>query len=208
MSQYAKVFVVDGDPRGRYAVTSAGHAMGVGAIALETAEAFLALGGDLPGCIVTEYRLSGANGVELQKQLQSRGCISPFILAVSSARTSLVVRAMKAGALTVLEKPYQEEELWEAIRDGVAKDAELRGRRQRHAESRRRLASLSANEQVVLEQVARGKQNKAIAAMLGVSLRTIENRRRSVLAKLGVGSVAELVALKLSAESSSAVAPC
>jgi FixJ family two-component response regulator len=171
--------------------------MGVVVQSYQSAEEFLAAYSDQPGCIVTDYRLGGMNGIELQQELLHRGFGAPVIIVTAHARTSLAVRAMKAGALTVFDKPYEDDALWEAICEALAQDAERRKRQRESEEIRRRFDSLNAKEIAVLDLLVQGKQNKTMAQQLDVSLRTIENRRRSVFAKLGVGSVAELVTLKV-----------
>ncbi|MEM9353303.1 MAG: response regulator [Planctomycetota bacterium] len=163
-----------------------------------SAETFLdSYNGD-PGCLVTDYRMPGMNGLELVKELQQRDRSLPFVLVTAYARTPLVVEAMRLGALSVLEKPCNDDELWQVIRQGLSVDAVQREALQKTAHTREKLSSLTQKEQQVLDLVLAGEPNKTMAERLGVSLRTIENRRRNVFQKLEVGTVAELVTAVLS----------
>jgi two-component system response regulator FixJ len=119
------------------------------------------------------------------------------IALTSRANTAAVVRAMRQGAVTVLDKPIQADELAAALSTAIALDAERRLRDEELASVRARFASLSEKERDVLRMIVAGRPNKAMANALGASLRTIENRRREVFSKLGVRSVAELVTLTL-----------
>ncbi len=158
-----------------------------------SAEAFLDSYRGEPGCLVTDYRMPGMNGLELVEELQRTDRPIPFVLVTAYARTPLVVEAMRLGALSVLEKPCNDDELWQVIRQGLSLDAVQREALQQTAHTREKLSSLTHKEQQVLDLVLAGEPNKAMAERLGVSLRTIENRRRNVFQKLEVGTVAELV---------------
>ena len=109
----------------------------------------------------------------------------PFLLVTAHARTSVVVEAMRRGAVSVLDKPWNDDELWQAIRQAIAIDGKKRESHLHTAATRQKLATLTQKEQEVLELVLAGKPNKLMADRLGVSLRTIENRRRSVFQKIG-----------------------
>ena len=100
---------------------------------------------------------------------------------------------MKQGAVTLLEKPYEEDELWDAVREALDRDAVSRKQHQASEEFRRRLESLTGKERETMELVIGGKTNKLIARELGVSIRTVESRRHNIFEKLEVHSVAELV---------------
>ena len=196
MSPEVIVHVVDDDPQARRSVCALVRSMGLRAEGYESAEEFLAqYTPGSPGCLVTDVRLLGMSGLELQDELRQREIRLPVIVLTGYARTPLTVRALKAGAVTLLEKPYNTDELWDAIRGALWQDAAARTRAERHEELRRRLASLSASEQAVLELLVAGHTNKAIAQQLGVSLRTVENRRHDILAKMQAASVVDLVRL-------------
>jgi FixJ family two-component response regulator len=107
---------------------------------------------------------------------------------------------MKAGAVTVVEKPWDDGQVERAVREGLALDARRRSQRRENDEFHARLAALTDKEREVLRMMVDGKANKTMATLLGASLRTVENRRRSIFTKLDVRSVAELVAAVLKAE--------
>jgi FixJ family two-component response regulator len=200
MSNEAIVFVVDDDAQSRDAVCALIASMGVRADGYSSAEEFLGTYGNQHGCVVADLRMRGLSGVELQEELRRRGLEIPVIILTAHAHTAAVVRAMRNGAVTVLDKPLNEDDLWQAVRAGLNLDAERRRDRQELAGVRRRFDSLTDKERDVLRMIVAGRPNKAMANSIGASLRTVENRRREVFSKLGVRSVAELVALSLRVE--------
>lgn len=200
MTHDAVVFVVDDDAQSREAVCALVRSMNLCAEPLASAEEFLARYADEPGCLVADLRMRGLSGIELQEELRRRGVGIPVIVVTGHAHTAAVVRAMQAGAVTVLDKPPHEDELWQALRTALARDADRRAKLAAQAERRARFASLTEKERDVLQMIVAGRPNKAMANKIGASLRTVENRRREVFSKLGVRSVAELVAMSLKME--------
>ncbi len=198
MAVEATVFVVDDDERARKSVCALVRSLGVRAEAYASAEEFL--GGyrpGSPGCLVTDIRRLGMSGLDLQDRLVEQGIRLPVIVLTAYPRTRSTVRAMKAGALTLLEKPYDEEELWAAIRRALAQDSAGRAEAQRRREIQARTALLTPAERLVMNLIVQGKPNKTIAKRLDLSTRTVESRRHEVFAKMGVESVAELVRLAI-----------
>ena len=192
------VFVVDDDERARKSVCALVCSLGVRAEAFSSAEEFLGRyrPGD-PGCLVTDIRMLGMSGLDLQDRLAEQGIRLPVIVLTAYPRTRSTVRAMKAGALTLLEKPYDEEELWDAIRRALTQEAACRAEVQRRREILARLARLTPAERIVMNLIVQGKPNKTIAKQLDLSTRTVESRRHEVFTKMGVESVAELVRLAI-----------
>jgi two-component system response regulator DctR len=158
-----------------------------------SAEELLQTYADRPGCVLASDRLPGMGGLDLQAELQRREFLVPLILMTAKPETQLIVQAMRNGAVAVLDKPCAQDALWNALETALAVDAERRYRRGRQASMHERLGSLTDQEREVMWQIVDGSPNKITASRLGVSVRTIENRRRSVFAKLGIRSVAELV---------------
>jgi two-component system, LuxR family, response regulator FixJ len=192
------VFVVDDDPRARNSVCALVQSLGLEAQAFSSAEEFIdGYAPEQPGCLVSDVRMAGMSGLDLQDQLKERGIGIPIVLLTAYPRTSSTVRAIKAGAVTLLEKPYNDDELWDAIRKALAQDTAGRAESERHAEIQARAAKLTPSERAVMDLIVQGKPNKFIAAHLDLSLRTVENRRQGVFAKMGVASVAELVKLAI-----------
>lgn len=193
---HATVFVVDDDQQSRNSVCALVRSMGVAAEAFGSAEEFLeSLPVGRSGCLVTDYRMLGMNGLDLQRELERRGVSLPFVVVTAYACTSLAVRAMQAGAVTVLDKPYADNDLWDAICEALARDAKLRDEQQQVVEMRQRVETLTTSERAVLERLLQGLVNKQIAKQLSVSLRTVESRRHEIMVKLGVKSLPELFRL-------------
>lgn len=197
----ATVFVVDDEQQARDSVCALVQSMNFRAKAFDSAEAFLQEYDGAAGCVVTDYRMAGLNGLELQERLSEQGHEIPVIIVTAYARTPMTVRAIKNGAITMLDKPYSEDDLWRAIREGLTLDEQRRQECSERAELTTRMASLNEKERQVLDLIVAGEPNKAMANKLDVSLRTIENRRRTVFSKLGAQTVAELVTLVLMQQS-------
>jgi FixJ family two-component response regulator len=190
------IFVVDDDPAGRESLCDLLRSQGRVCEAYESAQEFVAqFDRDRCGCIVTDYRMPGMNGIELQAALAERGSRLPVIVVSGFADVPVAVRAMQSGAVTLLQKPYDREELLASV-DAAAQLAVSRW--QHDADSRQiaaRLASLSPDEQQVMQMLVAGKPNKTVARELDIGLRTVERRRQQILEKVGVGSLPELAAL-------------
>lgn len=195
------VYVVDDDAQARKAVTTLVEAMGVATFGFNSAEEFLAAyDGRRPACLVTDVRMIGMSGLELQEELIRRGVDISVVVLTGFATTPGTVRAMRNGALTLLEKPCRDDELWEAIRDGLAADRRLHSLQSGVDEIRSRFETLTAKEREVLSHVAAGEANKVIARRLDVSLRTVELHRQNVFQKMGADSLAELVRMVVAIE--------
>lgn len=190
------IFVVDDDPELLSSVCALVSSMGYAAAPFASAEVFLAHG-DLGqrGVVVADLRMPGMGGLELQEELTRRGLHLPVIILTAFARTPITVRALKAGAVTMIDKPCHDDDLWQAIRDALAAEAAARAEHQGRSQTLDRVASLTAEERHVLDLLVTGKPNKAIAKDLGLSVRTIEKRRHQVYVKMGVDSLAQLVKL-------------
>jgi FixJ family two-component response regulator len=201
MTATQTVYVVDDARQARDSVCALVRSMGIEAQAFATAEALLeSLPADARGCVVTDVRMDGGmSGDELQAKLNERQIALPIIVLTAYAKTPLTVKVMKAGALTLLEKPYREDELWDAIRQALVLDASQHNEVARRQEIQRSFDQLSPQEVEVLRGIMAGKPNKQIAKQLDVSLRTIESRRHAIFEKFQVKSVAELVRAVLEA---------
>jgi two-component system, LuxR family, response regulator FixJ len=203
VSDQPVIFVVDDDDQARKAVMALIGAMGIETLGFASAEDFLAhYEGRRPACLVTDVRMLGMSGLELQEELRRRGVTIPVIVLTAFASTPGTVRAMKNGAVTLLEKPCRDDELWEAVRDGLAADRLALVADVARDEVRRRFATLSAKEREVLQYITAGDANKVVARKMGVSVRTVEIHRRGVFKKMGANSLAELVRLVVTVENS------
>lgn len=201
MEKEPTVFVVDDEEQSRGSVCALVQSMGMSAESFPSAEQFLrCYRKGRPGCLVTDVRMPGMNGLELQEELERRGIGLPLIVITGYARTSSTVRAVQRGAVTVLDKPYENDDLGEAIREGLALDAARRDDHERRREIHVRIASLAPSERDVLDLMIQGLPNKAIAKRLNVSIRTVESRRHAVFSKMLAPSVAALIRTMMIAE--------
>jgi two-component system, LuxR family, response regulator FixJ len=157
-----------------------------------SAEAFLASGGTA-ACIVSDVRMPGLSGLDLQRALDARGSAAPLILITGHGDVAMAVTAMRDGAFDFIEKPYNAEKLIASIESALAAEQKLRTRETDKAEIRRRIAELSPRQRQVMDLVAQGRSSKQIAIALDISPRTVENYRAWVMERLGAANVAELV---------------
>ena len=146
-----------------------------------------------PGCLVVDIRMPGINGLELQEELARRGCRLPVVIVTGHADVGLAVRAMKAGAVDFIEKPYSEDDMLRAVTAGLAQVADSRDGLAAGEQARSRVAALTPREREVLERLVAGMPNKVIAHELGISPRTVEIHRANLMEKLSCRSLAEVV---------------
>ncbi len=194
----ARVYVVDDDPAARDSVAALVESMGVQAECYSSAEDFLAaFDPHQHGCLVSDVRMMSMSGLELQQKLIEMGCPLPIILSTAYADVPLAVTAMSNGAVTVLEKPCRDHELWNAIRTALDRDLYEREASQERRRLAELYATLSPEERQVLEFLVEGAPNKTIATKLDVSVRTIETRRKQIFEKMQVRSLGALVRLAI-----------
>jgi FixJ family two-component response regulator len=158
-------------------------------------EFFAAHDPEVPGCLVTDLRMPGMSGLELQHALQARGIDRSIVFITAQGDIATTVQAMKAGAVTFLPKPVRRAELVAAVEEAIAKDAAVRARHRELHEISRRLASLTPREREVLDLVATGMLNKQIAAELGAAEKTIKVHRGRIMDKMQVRTATALVGL-------------
>jgi FixJ family two-component response regulator len=187
------VFLVDDDPRVREALCSLISSVGLRVAAFGSAAEFLAFEKpDAPCCLVLDLQLPGVNGLELQRELAG-GESPPIIFISGHGDIPSSVRAMKAGAIEFLSKPFGEQELLQAIDAALALDGTARQKRSELAELRKSYSLLTPREREVLPFVVAGFANKETAGELGTSEITIGVHRGQIMRKMGARSLAELV---------------
>ncbi len=202
------VFIVDDDPAARKSLALLVEPMGVATESFSSAEEFLsAIDRSRRGCLLTDVRMLGMSGVELQEKLIELGIELPVIVITAYGDVPLAVRAMKSGAVTFLEKPCRDAELWDAIRAALAQDAADSEKRSRLEDVQSRFKQLSENERQVMQLLLSGKPHKAIARTLDISLRTVESRRARVLKKMRTETLVELGQLLADMKSETTVGP-
>jgi two-component system response regulator FixJ len=159
-----------------------------------SAETFLAsLEGDKPACVVSDVRMPGMSGLDLQRALKAQGRDVPVILITGHGDIAMAVTAMKEGAFDFIEKPYDAEYLIARIEKALTAEQELRSKESQRLELLERIAELSPRQKEVMQLVAEGLSNKQIALQLGISPRTVENYRAWVMERMDASNVAELV---------------
>jgi FixJ family two-component response regulator len=152
-----------------------------------------------PGCLVLDVRMPKISGLGLQERLAQLPLRPPIIIMTGHAEVPTALRAMRQGAVDFLQKTFSEAELYEAIQRALAQDVEFRTAHARRDSLNVRFSQLSAAEMLVLQQVLMGEANKRIAAKLGISRRTVEDRRARLMQKLEVETLADLVRLAVEA---------
>jgi FixJ family two-component response regulator len=188
------VYVVDDDPSIRQAVTTLIRSIGMKVRTFGSTREFLSdQRPDAPGCLVLDVRLPDVGGLELQRELADADVRLPIIFITGHADVPMTVRAMKAGAVEFLTKPFRGQELLEAIQTAIARDRIAWSERAEMAVLRARFDSLTAREKEVLVLVVSGLLNKQVGAELGMSELTVKTHRGRVMQKMEAESLADLV---------------
>jgi len=195
-SALATIFVIDDDRSFLTAVTRWLHVSGYMVKSFTSAAEFIEhYSSDMPGCVIADLRMPGLSGLDLQDTLIKADSPMPVIFLTGHGDIPTSVRAMRHGAEDFLTKRAPKEELLDAVKRALVRDAQAREQRARLRELRARFDALTPREREVLAHVISGQLNKQIAYDLGTSERTIKAHRSSIMAKLGLQSVAELVRL-------------
>ncbi len=194
------VFVVDDDPDIRDSLLLLLQSANFNVEIFASAKAFLDSGAPMrPGCLIADVRMPDMDGLELQSELVRRGISLPVIIITGHGDVPLAVRAMKAGAIDFLEKPFNETALLASIRRAYATGASSMREARAAETAAARMAQLTEREREVLALVVSGRANKEIARELKISPRTVEIHRAHVMEKMEAGSLAELVRITIRA---------
>lgn len=192
----ATVFVVDDDMSFLRAVSRLLRASGLHVTAFDSAEGFLAhIKPDLAGCVVTDLKMPGMDGLALQQALRKTGSLLPILFLTGHGDIPATVQAMRGGADDFLTKHAPKEDLIAAVKRALARNAQSRAEFDHLRALRQPFEALTEREREVLRHVLQGKLNKQIAADLGIHERTVKLHRTSITTKLAVHSVAELAHL-------------
>jgi len=190
------VIVIDDDPMVRRALDSLFRSIGLATTLYESATAFLA---DQPpsrvSCIITDVRMPGVSGLDFQKALTAQGVTTPVIVITGHGDVPMSVGAMKAGAVDFLTKPFRDQDLIDAVNEALERDRRTRERAGDVAGVEARYAQLTPRERQVMDLVVGGLMNKQAAAELGLSEVTVKLHRSSLMRKMQVHTVADLVRL-------------
>ncbi len=190
------VFVIDDDPAVRDSLSWLISSVSLPVLTFSSAREFLdAVAPDQAGCALIDVRMPGISGLELQEALAARSHGLSVIIITAHADVPMAIRAMKAGALDFVEKPFNDQDLLELVHKGMEESVQTVRKAERQHEFWQRLDSLTSRERQILEGIIEGDPNKTIAARLCLSQKTVENHRAKMMKKMQAGSLVELVDL-------------
>ena len=188
------VIVIDDDASICDALSRLIRSVGLRAQTFQSVQDFLqANRPDAPSCLVVDVRLPGSSGLDLQTELSKAGASIPIVFMSGHGDVPMTVRAMKAGAVDFLLKPYREQDMLDAIQNGLAADHRRRAEQAALSDLRSRYAGLTLREKDIMRLVSEGLMNKQIAGVLGISEITVKVHRAKVMKKMAAGSLADLV---------------
>ncbi|WP_455220806.1 response regulator transcription factor [Kaarinaea lacus] len=192
------VYIVDDDEAVRHSLYLLIQSVGLMAKCCASAHAFLeTYDASRPGCLILDVRMPEMSGLDLQRVLNERQVHVPVIIITGHGDVPLAVRAMKAGAMDVLEKPFNDQALLDAINKAVTKSSEAYQEQKDRARFERHAQHLSPREREIMDLLILGKGSKEIASQLGISRKTVDVHRIHIMEKMQVRTVVELARLTL-----------
>jgi two-component system response regulator FixJ len=195
-----RVYLVDDEAAVRRSVGFMLKTSGYDVEAFESGEAFLKVAAHLPpGCVLLDVRLGGLDGLDVQQALKDRGIILPVVIITGHGDVALAVRAMKAGAVDFLEKPFEKAALLASIANAQRRNDGREELARLAEQARAQLNALTPRERDVLNGLVEGQSNKVIAYDLGISPRTVEIHRANLMSKLGVNSLSDALKIAFTA---------
>jgi len=194
------IYVVDDDDAVRQSLDFLLRTAGFTVRTFESGKVFIESMPSLKsGCIITDVRMPEISGIDLLRRVKAQDADVPVIMITGHGDIALAVEAMKIGAADFLEKPFNDDQLLDAVRATLSRDASVAERKAEVAEINDKLATLSNREQQVLEGLVAGNANKTIAFDLGISPRTVEIYRANLMTKMAATSLSDLVRMAMMA---------
>jgi two-component system, LuxR family, response regulator FixJ len=192
------VHVIDDDPSLRKSIEFLAESVGLQTQTFESSQAFLDRADpNTPGCILLDVRMPGMSGLDLLDLIRQKGFVHPVIIITGHADVPMAVRALKSGATEFIEKPFNDQDLIDRVQQAIDDDAENRNSLEDRTSIKARVRTLTPREAEVMELVVEGNANKQIAAMLGLSEKTIEVHRSRVMRKMEAANAADLIRMVL-----------
>lgn len=201
MTHETTVFIVDDDQEVRDALQLLMESVGLKVEAYSSAQGFLGqFDPDRPGCMILDVRMPGMSGLDLQAKLAQERLHPPIVIITGHGDVPMAVRAVQAGAVDFIQKPFNDQALLDCVHRALSRDAEQRGEASRLQDIQDRFDRLTPREQEVLHLVIAGKRNKVIAAELGISQSTVEAHRAKVMEKMEASTLSDLMRMVLALE--------
>jgi RNA polymerase sigma factor (sigma-70 family) len=193
------VFIVDDEAQVRDALKLLMDSVGLAAETFAAAQEYLdQFDAQRLGCLVLDIRMPGMSGLELQERLSKEPLHPPIVIITGHGDVPMAVRALQAGAVDFIEKPFRDQVLLDSVHRAITRDAEQRGEASRVADIEARLQRLTPREREVLDLIMTGMRNKVIAVELGVSQSTVEAHRSKVMEKMEAKTLSDLMRMMLS----------
>lgn len=195
------VFIIDDDQQVREALELLMESVGLNARTFASGQVFFEhFDPMVPGCVITDIRMPGMSGLELQKKLKQEPMQPPVIIITGHGDIPMAVDAMQSGAVDFIEKPFNDQRLLDSVHRAIEMDAAARGQATQIAQIRERIESLTPREHEVMNLITQGKRNKIIADELHVSQSTVEAHRAKVMEKMQASTMSDLMRMVLSTE--------
>lgn len=199
-----KVYVIDDAEEVRSSITLLMESVGLDVVAFSSADDFLSkYSTNFEGCILLDVRMPGMSGLELQEKLNKMGSSPPIIIISGHGDIPMAVKAVQAGAVNFVEKPFNEQEILDSVHRAFKIDSIRRGKNMMLESINEKIATLTAREKEVMYAISTGKRNKIIAADLNISLSTVEAHRGHVMSKMEAKSLSGLMRMVIYVENDS-----
>lgn len=198
MTEQATVFIVDDDEQVRSALTLLMESVGLTAQSFASAQEYLdQFDPDKPGCLILDVRMPGISGLDLQARLTAERIHPPIIIITGHGDVPMAVRAVRAGALDFIEKPFNNQVMLDSVHRAIETDSVQRGETSRLQEIEEHYNGLTPREKEVLQCVIAGKRNKVIASELNITQSTVEAHRSKVMEKMSAESLSDLMRMAI-----------